>query len=96
MRTKGRKLRNSTLNTRKKKKIKVNGEPFEIPTPSEQEATYSFMVDEERFPVWIQCIILRYWADLQHTFDNLRGPILLCTKATNAPNVNSTDLEITM
>ena len=68
MRTKGRKLRNYTLNTRKKKKIKVNDEPLEIPTPSEQEAAYSFIVNEERFPVWIQCIILRYWEDLQHTF----------------------------
>ena len=69
MRTKSRKLRNYTLNTRKKKKIKINDEPFEIPTPSEQEAAYSFIVNEERFPIWIQCIILRYWEDLQHTFD---------------------------
>ena len=67
MRTKGRKLRNYTLKTRKKKKIKVNDEPFEIPTPRNRRAAYSFIANEERLSVWIQCII--YWEDLQHTFD---------------------------
>ena len=69
MRTKCCKLGNYTLNTRKKKKIKVNDEPFEIPMPSKQEVAYSFIVNEERFPVWIPCIILRYWEDLQDMFD---------------------------
>ena len=37
--------------------------------PSKEEAAYTFTVSEERFPYWIRCLVLRYWEDLQNTFE---------------------------
>ena len=37
--------------------------------PSKEEAAYTFTVLEERFPYWIRCLVLRYWEDLQNTFE---------------------------
>ena len=52
-----------------KKKTKFLGNISEEPVPSKEEAAYTFTVLEERFPYWIRCLVLRYWEDLQNTFE---------------------------
>ena len=54
---------------KKKKKTKFLGNISEEPVPSKEEAAYTFTVSEERFPYWIRCLVLRYWEDLQNTFE---------------------------
>ena len=68
MRTKSKSNRNYTQN-KKKKKIQEAGTCVEDPTPSKQEASYSFIVNNERFPYWIKSSVLRYWEDFKDSFD---------------------------
>ena len=68
MRTKSKSNRSYTQN-KKKKKIQEAGTCVEDPTPSKQEASYSFIVNNERFPYWIKSSVLRYWEDFKDSFD---------------------------
>ena len=68
MRTKSKSNRNYTQN-KKKKKIQEAGTCVEDPTPCKQDASYSFIVNNERFPFWIKSSVLRYWEDFKDSFD---------------------------
>ena len=39
------------------------------PIPSKQEASYSFITNNNRFIYWIKCFLLRYWEDFQESCD---------------------------
>ena len=68
MMTKSKSNQNYTQN-KKKKKIQEAGTCVEDPTPSKQEESYSFIVNNERFPYWIKSSVLRYWEDFKDSFD---------------------------
>ena len=58
MRKRINRTRNYTLNTKKRKKVSDNKEPFDVPTPSEQEAAYKCTVSKEHCPIWVKCVVL--------------------------------------
>ena len=53
----------------KRKKKSEPTTPCETPTPSEQDAAYQFTANDERFPIWCKVILIRYWEDLQDSFN---------------------------
>ena len=68
MREKSKSYRNYTQKKKPGNKNKASVS-LEDPVPSKQEASYSFITNNDRFIYWIKCFLLRYWEDFQESFD---------------------------